>query len=200
MSKDQVWEKTKLSFILYEIPEEPCVARVSEGIFQGYGQQWINFPGVWPAVDYTVAETNRSWTERNAAKTEDVPLKSRRRPIQKPKMSDSKTEDVRFKNRRRPIKKPKTSDSKTENVRFKNRRRPIQKPKTSDSTQASSEITQRRKRNDVTEEIKMYTGKKCATPQKTFKAVSKVTNLRWLTPQRQRPSHRREGVDLQTVP
>ena len=156
MSKDQVWEKTKLSFILYEIPEEPCVARVSEGIFQGYGQQWINFPGVWPAVDYTVAETNRSWTERNAAKTEDVPLKSRRRPIQKPKMSDSKTEDVRFKNRRRPI----------------------QKPKTSDSTQASSEITQRRKRNDVTEEIKMYTGKKCATPQKTFKAVSKVTNLR----------------------
>ena len=51
MSKDQVWEKTKLSFILYQIPEEPCVARVSEGIFQGYGQQWINFPGVWPAVD-----------------------------------------------------------------------------------------------------------------------------------------------------
>ena len=126
MSKDQVWEKTKLSFILYEIPEEPCVARVSEGIFQGYGQQWINFPGVWPAVDYTVAETNRSWTERNAAKTEDVPLKSRRRPIQKPKMSDSKTEDVRLKNRRRPIQKPKTSDSKTEDVRFKNRRRPIQ--------------------------------------------------------------------------
>ena len=96
-----------------------------------------NFPGVWPAVDYTVGglllkiqqwtttEFSRGvassglhcrWNKQELDGTKCS--KNRRRFVEKPKTSDSKTEDVRFKNRRRPIQKPKTSDSKTEDVRF----------------------------------------------------------------------------------